>query len=342
MNVRVSRMEVVLLVYNIVLIVIFAVAGALSFILYRKKKSSVFLALTFLFIVNILDNTIIYMTEIIEWFSVVYDNQFMTLPSVKTVIILCYSACIVCITTFVLKEKIKPFHIAGLAALALATMFIPMLPNSAVKVWLYYLPSQILQILLCVYGFTILKRKKELADRPHIKLFRKILKVTLVFAFLILAEDSLVIFNIDIYSDLMIRINNRNYCEDLLSMIYSVTVIRFCFQNLTVEAEHPAAEIPQAAPVVTEPEMVPQDTPKLKKDFCAEYSLTSRESEILELLLQDNHNQEICEILHISIGTVKTHVHNIYNKVGVKKRLQLIQVYECYPEPCDIFPRYLD
>jgi ATP/maltotriose-dependent transcriptional regulator MalT len=53
--------------------------------------------------------------------------------------------------------------------------------------------------------------------------------------------------------------------------------------------------------------------------------LTRREFEILSLLADDLTNLEIAQRLVISIGTVKTHTHNIYAKLGVRNRHQAIK-----------------
>jgi len=49
-------------------------------------------------------------------------------------------------------------------------------------------------------------------------------------------------------------------------------------------------------------------------------NLTAREFEVLELLSQNRSNQEIAKQLVIETGTVKNHVHNILNKLGVARR----------------------
>ena len=64
--------------------------------------------------------------------------------------------------------------------------------------------------------------------------------------------------------------------------------------------------------------------------FCQQYHLTAREQDILRVLLKDKNNQEISDELFISVGTVKTHVHNIFQKVDVAKRSQLLRLYSEY------------
>lgn len=50
--------------------------------------------------------------------------------------------------------------------------------------------------------------------------------------------------------------------------------------------------------------------------------LTTREIEILTLIVPGATNEEISEILHISPHTVRTHIYNIFKKINVPNRLQ--------------------
>ena len=52
------------------------------------------------------------------------------------------------------------------------------------------------------------------------------------------------------------------------------------------------------------------------------YPLTSREKELLELIVQGYGNAAIAQKLYITVGTVKTHVRNILNKLCVDDRTQ--------------------
>lgn len=56
--------------------------------------------------------------------------------------------------------------------------------------------------------------------------------------------------------------------------------------------------------------------------FLQEHPLTKRELEILQLIVQGNSNSEIAEKLNLTIGTVKTHLRNIFNKLNVNDRTQ--------------------
>ncbi len=56
----------------------------------------------------------------------------------------------------------------------------------------------------------------------------------------------------------------------------------------------------------------------------APHTLTPREIEIVKMVAQGLRNRAIAERLSISEGTVKVHLHNIYEKFGVDGRLELL------------------
>jgi len=55
-----------------------------------------------------------------------------------------------------------------------------------------------------------------------------------------------------------------------------------------------------------------------------ETHLTKREKEILNLIASGRTNAEIADTLNVSPQTVKTHIRNLYRKIGVQGRLQAV------------------
>ncbi len=60
----------------------------------------------------------------------------------------------------------------------------------------------------------------------------------------------------------------------------------------------------------------------------ARYKVSNREREIIQLMLKGKSNKDIEDELYISIKTVKSHVYNVYQKLGVKNRLELIHLIQ--------------
>jgi DNA-binding CsgD family transcriptional regulator len=58
--------------------------------------------------------------------------------------------------------------------------------------------------------------------------------------------------------------------------------------------------------------------------FSKEFHISKREREIAELILQGKSNKEIEDVLFISFNTVKNHIYNLYQKLGVNSRGQLV------------------
>lgn len=60
----------------------------------------------------------------------------------------------------------------------------------------------------------------------------------------------------------------------------------------------------------------------LDEEMLSLYTLTDRELQILKLIVNGNTNAAIAQELHITIGTVKSHIRNILNKIGAEDRTQ--------------------
>jgi ATP/maltotriose-dependent transcriptional regulator MalT len=67
---------------------------------------------------------------------------------------------------------------------------------------------------------------------------------------------------------------------------------------------------------------IPRDVKIGRQSFSTE--MTAREVEVLRLIAEGLSNPEIAEKLTISVGTVKAHTANIYNKLGANNRVQAL------------------
>jgi len=66
----------------------------------------------------------------------------------------------------------------------------------------------------------------------------------------------------------------------------------------------------------------------LSAHFKQRFSITEREAEIVALLLQGAPNSAVAEKLFISVRTVESHLYSVFQKTGVKSRLQLVNLIQ--------------
>lgn len=62
-------------------------------------------------------------------------------------------------------------------------------------------------------------------------------------------------------------------------------------------------------------------------ELIREYNITGRELEVLQLILEGCDNNTIAKKLFISKNTVHNHIYNIFRKLGVKNRYELIRIF---------------
>lgn len=56
-------------------------------------------------------------------------------------------------------------------------------------------------------------------------------------------------------------------------------------------------------------------------------TLSRKEREVLNLILQSKSNQQISDALFISLSTLKSHINHIYQKLEVKKRQEVMELF---------------
>jgi len=72
------------------------------------------------------------------------------------------------------------------------------------------------------------------------------------------------------------------------------------------------------------PISAPLGSEEISEAFLSKYGITEREKELIVKVMQGKSNADIARELFISLPTVKTHLHNIYQKLGVDSRYDLL------------------
>ncbi len=274
---------------------------SLSLSLYLKEREKNYLLVSLYFLLLILNGLIVTMSETFQIFANDYNRQFMVNPIIETI-----------------------YYLATLWLIV-----VPFMANSALKVWLYYFPSQLLTVYLGIY--LLIHNRKMIPKSSLGKYVKLIGSLAIFFGLAIVVEDTFIIYFRDIYHTNMLKIHNRNVPEDIFHISLCLIAIKYFLTNYQKSNEEVAV-----IDIRNEKKETNDSVSNFEEDeyyferFMDKYGITQREGEILELLLQRKHNQEIANQLYLSLGTVKTHTHNIFIKLQVEKRSEVCEVWEAF------------
>ncbi len=92
----------------------------------------------------------------------------------------------------------------------------------------------------------------------------------------------------------------------------------------TIRAVAAGAEVlPQALTNSLFAEIIRNVTTVSKAKVLESVSLTKRERQVIELLAEGLSNKEIANRIHVAVHTVKSHVHNVLEKLALRSRLEV-------------------
>jgi DNA-binding NarL/FixJ family response regulator len=80
-------------------------------------------------------------------------------------------------------------------------------------------------------------------------------------------------------------------------------------------------------------QVAPRASSGAARSLAAGHLLTRREAEVLPLLAQGQTNRQIALALGVGLETVRTHARNIYRKLGVSSRAELVSPSVSPPPP---------
>lgn len=337
--------------YNVVFHFICAIPLVYAAIFFRFKKSIHDIYTFIIFLFFSIENIIIFATEINPWFRDIYNNSFMSNPASRTLIFLVvlFSFTNLSIETIDQKahNRAKYIFYVILAILFVFQLFIPLLPNSALKIFIYYTPCQLYLIALNIYVLRTINKDREKLPVNSYKTSKQLAIVTIIVAIMIIIEDYIVIFHFDQYGTDTIKMFNRSFSENLLTVLLAIFVtvsysksIQFLLKNIDVkdysvdvilgdeEIAPPKDNVTKLDITTLKPNVV--ESSFSIHSFSKLYEITQREEEILALILEGKNNTKISETLYISPGTVKAHKHNIYYKLSISSSAELKEMYEDY------------
>lgn len=112
--------------------------------------------------------------------------------------------------------------------------------------------------------------------------------------------------------------------QDMVEEALRAGATSYLLKNVTAEELAAAIRAAHAGHSTLAPEATDALVGSARRRPGVGFDLTDREREALALLVRGRSNQEIAELLSISMATVKYHLTNIFTKLGVRNRVEAV------------------
>lgn len=316
-------MDVVFYIYTIIILLVCVLAGTSSLSAYLVSHRRIFVFALAAFLFYFIDLSLIFQDEYLVQNLTFDASNFYLIehPFLKMFLSLgCLEAFWLVILSFLRVKRRALIIIPPVVYLVLCCLVVFLIPAGKINQFCFYTTRQLFLWGMIVFIAVHYHRLKG-NDFERLRLRRHLLIYCIITAFsiCIVLED---MFNILLLNptaiaySLWLYVSERNISENVLIVCCAVWAFRAASQTLSLRFEKP--------PVGEEQTMQGYIDDALSH-YCKRHGLTSREGEILRLVLLGKDNQNIATDLSLALGTVKTHVHNILHKTGKPTRVELIR-----------------
>lgn len=195
-----------------------------------------------------------------------------------------------------------------------------LMPYGPVRQFVFYTLRQIFVAFALGFAFFKWAGSSDAAYRERLGRHKGRFALLCLLLCAIVAEDVWVILLSPIPdpndSLLPLYLSERNFSENVLMIYVAYHCISEALRLLRLRFMQPQAETNRDDDLARH---ISDALPRYAK----EHGLSTRESEVLALLLAGKDNRSIATELILSEGTIKTHVHNIMRKTETKNREEL-------------------
>ena len=308
--------------YTMTLIIVCIVAAVISISAYASSRRRLFLYSCGLFTTYGIEMLQIFFFEYM-WQNMEFPRENfyeVSNPLLRTIIATISLAFTWLIMLDVLDRHNKTLKFAPVAVFFVAEVFVlPLFANEQIGQFVYYTLRQAFLFWMVGYAAHVYRTTTDPASKARLKRLVPGMIVTFCITVCVIIEDVILILLLEpksLEGWEMLYLSERNFSENVLVCAFAVCVTWYAYHVMSIRVKK--------APKV-------EDVPDLERhahdriaDYRQRHGLSTREAEILELVVQSKTNREIAESMFLALGTVKTQVHNILTKTGMKNREELI------------------
>lgn len=310
--------------YSLLILFICAFSSGITFSAYVVTRRKTGLYACFGFIAYFFDASIVLFDDFIHNNLSLrppsFDNPFYMLAFV------CLGACMIHFLWQAICEyvNIQEKHVRILPAaafIAFSCIILIYLPSNYIREFLFFSVRAFLIFWMLGYVALHYVQVKDPSEKTRLWSGRVAFFGILLCTILLFAENIFFLIIAPPGSGTASLLNfypERNFAENLLMIAIAFFTLRRAWRILSLFHTDLKAEAPDQSHKYIE-EHIPF--------FAKRNKLSSREAEILYLILIGKDNQNIASELHLSVSTVKVHVHNILHKTGLKNRQDLARKF---------------
>ena len=300
-----------LFAYNIAVLCVYVIATAFAGFYFARYRNRLFLYEAALALCFFLDHFIIFAAEFLfnTYPDVGPEYNFISAPEVKIVFLVTRQLAYLLVTKELFEFEF-PKWLYGIFPLLFILYWNihaqVVATDSNYSAWTFYTVMQAYLLVLVIFC-SRMQRARESTN------LRRLLRISLIFLALIVAFDLVWILGLDDYNPFIALLGiayESNVFETAMHVTFCIFIIGSVlkkFDEHFKQHERPSNDLCE------------DDIQAAAKNL----RLTKREEEVFRLLVEDCTYQEICDKLVVSMSTVKSHAHNIYDKAGCSRRSDL-------------------
>ncbi|MEE0706389.1 MAG: LuxR C-terminal-related transcriptional regulator [Adlercreutzia sp.] len=317
-------MEVAFYLYTIFILLLCAAAATISLAGYLVCRRRSFLFVMAFFLCYFFDLALIFQYEYLTPAHDFSPDLYFSIDMPLLKIALSAGALealwlVICDELDLQKSAVR--FVPALVYVAATALVVYAMSESALRQWLFYELRQGFLLAMALVAVWYYRHRADEVERLRLRRFRWLFVISVVLSLAVVVEDTLVIFFYDPTGALNaslapLYLSERNFSENLLASVFAAFAIYQAGKMLQLRFNEPL----EANTTRRE-----QHIEDLLPAYCARRDLTARERDILVLILRGKDNQNIASELHVALGTVKAHTHNIMVKANCATRQDLIR-----------------
>lgn len=287
--------------YNIIIMIAYGACAIIFFSFYFKNKKRIYVSVGLLFVFYALSNLFYYMKEFLPAFNALYESTFPVSVCVMSLIEVIGMYLSVAVMKILYGENISGSYMLLWAVLCIAACFVP---------YTFICVMILVNISFVGIGIkTICRKEYGSVYVPLPALF-----IIIICYIVILIQNIAMLFA---YGNSTYEIGfSYNLISRSVFVEISGITVTYCALKYIIRKSFDKSQ-------KIELNNIQEDN--LIEKF-EKHGLTEREIEVGKLLYEGLSNAEISERLFVSTGTVKVHVHHIYEKFGVNSRYHLMSM----------------